>query len=85
MNIVPVTTGIPEKTINKIKIQVGLFDIDATICNLNYQLITDENIIISVGTYGLTEIEFANWGSENQPYLEDLVLNHLGLTRLIEE
>ena len=81
MYISPVTTGIPAKTITEVQISVGAFSIDAIQARLEYKLITDTGMLAGTGAIQMTPEQFTNWGAENTPYLEDIVLNELGLTR----
>jgi len=64
--------------INMIVLPFSTTDEQTTI---KYTLYSDKNTLISEGEYLLSKEEFSNW-AENNNYIEDCVLSHLGLERL---
>ena len=84
MKIIPVTIGFPLMEATELKVTIGSFPTDAITCMVNYMIYSVENIIISSGSIQLTEEEFTAWGQDNT-YIENIVLERLGLERLIEE
>jgi hypothetical protein len=63
-NIEPVVFPIVG-TATKLQVTVLGFTTDATTCNTNYQLLTDENITCIQGNYQMTPEQFSAWGVDN--------------------
>ena len=51
----------------------------ATTATTYYQLLSDEDVVLSDGNYTLTEEEFAQWGQDNK-YVDTCVANAIGVT-----
>ncbi len=80
MRIKEIQLGLPAQVGTQLLIRVMPFDTEATTCELYYMVSTDSGSQLADGNINLNEDEFANWGEDNT-YLEDLVLNKLGLER----
>ena len=88
-----VSVGFPAKMANGITITTMPIPTDATSCSTYYQLFkvtevtNDEGEIsesiekLAEGNSPLTEEQFNAWGQE-MSYVEDIVLENLGLTRI---
>jgi hypothetical protein len=80
MNIQPVEIQFLG-TATQLMVRVLNFETNATSCSLFYEMLDDNGNSLVAKNYSLTPDEFAAWGSDNT-YLEDLVCNMLGLTRI---
>ncbi len=89
IKIKPVQVGYPVQEANAISIRVMPFQTNATSCSTYYELV---NITISEegvetiknladGNSPITEEQFALW-SEDNAYIENIVLGNLSLERL---
>ena len=97
ININPVPVGYPAVEANGVEIRILPFQTNATTCSTYYELfniseapsdIEGEAPVVSKrklaeGNYYLSEEEYNNWGDDNT-VVEDAVLSHLQLTRLVE-
>jgi len=94
IKIKPVAVGYPAQDANGISIRVMPFQTTATSCSTYYELknisvVVDEEgketeIVktLADGNSPISEDEFILWGSDNI-YIENIVLNNLGLERSI--
>ena len=84
MKIQPTIIEETSKIGANIKINPIIFDLEAPTCVIQYIITDENNALIKHSKFELTEEEYAGWGTDNS-YIEDIVLNKLSLTRLIEE
>jgi hypothetical protein len=78
MNIGPVVTGIPARTINELRILVSSFSTEDSTLQLIYQLLEDGSLV-STGVFNLDETQFNTWAGSNA-YLNGLIVAFLGVT-----
>ncbi len=84
MKIEPYLTGIPREVGTDLFITTLAFATNATTCGVYWQVKSLEGKSLADDNINLTEEEYTNWGQDNT-YIEDLVLEKLGLIRLVEE
>lgn len=89
-----VSVGFPEKIANNIAIMTMPIPTNSTSCSTYYELFNVSEIVDSEGNINssvirladgnspITEEQFTAWGQE-MSYIEDIVLENLGLTRNI--
>jgi hypothetical protein len=82
VEIEPVKVGLPPKTANHIIVKVESFYTNAVKASAFYSLQNKEFEELLSGTYEMTEEEYNGWEGDNT-YVEDVVLNYLGLKRRI--
>lgn len=82
VEIEPVKVGLPPKIANQLVVKVESFYTDAKTAAVFYSLQNKECEELLYGTYEMTEEEYNGWEGDNT-YVEDVVLNYLGLKRRI--
>ncbi len=80
--IEPFKVGLPPKIANQIVVRVEAFYTNADTASVFYSLQNKEFQELLSGTYEMTEEEYDGWEVDNT-YVEDVVLNYLGLKRRI--
>jgi hypothetical protein len=80
--IEPVKVGLPPKIANHIIVRVEAFYTNAVTASVFYSVQNKEYEELLSGTYEMTEEEYNGWEGDNT-YVEDVVLNYLGLKRRI--
>jgi len=83
MKIENVNIGWPIKVGTDLMVRVLPFETNAVSCGTYYEIKDENSELLASGNIYLTEAEFAAWAADNT-YVEDIVLNKLGLTRLGE-
>jgi hypothetical protein len=84
MKIVPKEIDVEPKIGDSIRITPIIADLYAETCSLHYSIHCVDGNNLKTGRIDLTPEEYSGWGFDNS-YLEDLVLEKLGLERLEEE
>ena len=77
--IEPITFPLNKGIATKLNVLVLNFETSATTATTYYQLLSDEDVVLSDGNYTLTEEEFAQWGQDNK-YVDTCVANAIGVT-----
>lgn len=77
--IEPITFPLNKGIATKLNVLVLNFQTSASTATTYYQLLSDEDIVLSDGNYTLTEEEFAQWGQDNK-YVDTCVANAIGVT-----
>ena len=77
--IEPITFPLNKGIATKLNVLVLNFETSATTATTYYQLLSEENVVLSDGNYTLTEEEFAAWGQDNK-YVDTCVANAIGVT-----
>lgn len=80
--IEPVKVGLPPKVANHVVVKVEAFYTNAKTANVFYSLQNKEFEELLSGTYEMTEDEYDGWSGDNG-YVEDIVLEYLGLKRRV--
>jgi hypothetical protein len=80
--IEPVKVGLPPKAANQVVVKVEAFYTNAKTANVFYAVQNKECEELLSGTYEMTEEEYNGWEGDNT-YVEDIILNYLGLKRRI--
>lgn len=81
IEIKPIELGLPRKTGVKILIRPIIASTTDTSCNTYFEVQDENGQILTNGNVPITEEQYAGWGEDNA-YLENIVLNELGLERL---
>jgi len=79
IQIEPVIFPLNQGIATHMTVTVLNFATNAVTCKTYYELISEENNLISRGEYTLTEEEFAAWGLDNT-YINQCVANAIGVT-----
>ena len=82
VEIEPVKVGLPPQVANHITVKLEAFYTNAKTASAFYSIQNKEFEELLSGNYELTEQEYDGWEGDNV-YVEDLVLNYLGLKRRI--
>ena len=77
--IEPITFPLNKGIATKLNVLVLNFETSATTATTYYQLLSDEDVVLSDGNYSLTEEEFSKWGQDNK-YVDTCVANAIGVT-----
>ena len=80
--IEPVKVVLPPKIANHIIVRVEAFYTNAVTASAFYSVQNKDYEELLSGTYEMTEEEYNGWEGDNT-YVEDVVLNYLGLKRRI--
>lgn len=81
MKIENVNIGWPIQVATDLMVRVLPFETSAVSCGTYYEIKTEAGELLASGNIQLTEEEFSEWSQDNT-YVENIVLNKLGLTRL---
>lgn len=65
-------------TATQLSVLILNFTTDATTCSTYWQLLSDENKVLSEGNYTLTENEFSEWGKDNN-FVNECVASAIGV------
>ena len=79
IQIQPVTFPLNQGTATQMTVLVLNFPTNAVTCTTYYELLTEDNKMLSNGNYNLTEEEFAAWGLDNT-YVNQCVADAIGVT-----
>jgi hypothetical protein len=82
IEIEPIQLGLPVQEGIKILIRPLIGSTTDVTCNVYYEVLSSENRNLANGYFLVDEENYAAWGADNT-FIEDLVLNKLGLTRKI--
>lgn len=82
VDIKSIKLGLPSKMGVKLLVRVLGFDTNATTCVLYYEVQDVDGENLTNGNLSLNEEQFSKWSQDND-YLDTLVLNELGLEKLI--
>jgi len=80
MKINEIQTGLPLRSATQIEITIQAFKTDVSTVMVYYELKDNDNYKVCDGYYQLTTTQYDIWGTDNT-YIEDCVLNYLGLER----
>ncbi len=83
MKIKPIPLGLPTQIATDLMVRILPFETDATTCDTYYEVSSESGAILAIGNIHISEEQFALWGQDNT-YIEDIVLEELGLERLPE-
>ena len=78
--IEPVLLGLPTKEGVKMIIRPIINSTTDTSCTTYYQIYSDTGQSLADGNVPISEEDYALWSDDNS-FIEDIVLKHLGLTR----
>jgi hypothetical protein len=79
--IEPIVYPLNEGTATRMTVLVLNFETTATTCTTYWQLLTEDGKQLSQGNYTLDELEFAEWGQDNN-YVNLCVAEAIGVTIL---
>jgi hypothetical protein len=77
--IEPVVFPLNQGTATQMSVLILSFSTDAITCTTYYELLTEDNKMLSNGNYTLTDVEFALWGFDNT-LVDGYVANAIGVT-----
>jgi Ni,Fe-hydrogenase III small subunit len=85
IQIKPIALGLPSKQANFLLVRPIMKSTQETSCTTYYEVVAKENessYVVAMGNCPISEEQYAEWGSDNT-YIEDIVLDYLGLEREI--
>jgi len=77
--IQPITYPLNQGTATQMTVLVLNFPTNAVTCTTYYELLTEDNKMLSNGNYNLTEEQFADWGEDNT-WVNQCVAESIGVT-----
>jgi hypothetical protein len=77
--IEPVIFPLNQGTATQMTVLILNFPTDAVTCTTYYELLTEDNKMISNGNYTLTDMQFALWGFDNT-LVDGYVAEAIGVT-----
>jgi hypothetical protein len=79
VKIQPITYPLNQGTATQMTVLVLNFPTNAVTCTTYYELLTEDNKMLSNGNYNLTEEQFADWGEDNT-WVNQCVAEAIGVT-----
>ncbi len=77
--IEPIIFPLNQGTATQMTVLILNFPTDAVTCTTYYELLTEDNKVLSNGNYTLTDVEFALWGFDNT-LVDGYVAKAIGVT-----
>ena len=80
ITIEPILLGLPTKEGVKILIRPIINSTTDLSCNTYYEIFSEQGASLANGNVPISEEDYAKWSDDNT-FIEDVVLKHLGLRR----
>lgn len=81
IQIQPITLGLPSQEAIQIMVRPIIGSTTDTSCSTYYEVLSENNVILASGNILISEEDYALWSDDNT-FIEDIVLNQLKLKRL---
>lgn len=81
IQIQPITLGLPPQEAVQIMIRPLINSTTDSSCSTYYEVLSENNVILANGNIPISEEDYALWSDDNT-FIEDIVLNQLTLVRL---
>lgn len=80
IQIKPIKLGLPPKEATQLLVRPLINSTQDTECNTYYEVCTEDGEVLTNGNYPINEEQYAQWAEDNA-HVENIILDHLKLTR----
>ena len=80
IQIKPIQLGLPKKEATQLLVRPIINSTQDKDCNTYYEVLTEQFEVLANGNYPINEEQYAQWAEDNA-HVENIILDHLKLTR----